>query len=510
MILLAEMLYWLKINVLPKLYTTTTKQWRLNMKTMIAVLNKGGENAVPTVLNVLEKVHTQKINCFGLATPSKIIKQNASIVTTSNTKSQIAVAYASNALGEPKLLSLEKATLVFDGRIYSTTPKALLSQFLAKKMKPSDLRKATSSFFKTEGDFSIILAQEDQILAARDPVGVQPLYYGENKSVVALASNRKALWILGINEPKSFPPGNLAVVKREGFKFEPVKTLSYGEPKVIGLTEAAEQLQELLQHSVRERVSGLKKVGVAFSGGLDSSLVAVLAKKCGVSVLLIHVSLENQTETDEALKAAEELQLPIQVHLYKQSDVEKIVPKVIELIEEPDPIKASIGVPFYWNSKEAAAAGYRVLLAGQGADELFGGYQRYVTEYIQFGNEKVRKTMFHDVAAIHESNIERDEKICDYHDVELRLPFASYPVAEFAMSLPSELKFEKNADSLRKLVLRKVAENLGVPEDITKKPKKAVQYGTGINNAIKKIAKKHNATIAEYIGGLFEEVNKKF
>jgi len=111
--------------------------------------------------------------------------------------------------------------------------------------------------------------------------------------------------------------------------------------------------------------------------------------------------------------------------------------------------------------------------------------------------------MFDDAVRLHESNIERDVKICGFHDVELRLPFAAYAIVDFALSLPLELKIERKADSLRKLVLRKVAENMGLPAAIAKKPKKAVQYSTGINDALKKIAKRQNATVNEYLNKLF-------
>ena len=76
----------------------------------------------------------------------------------------------------------------------------------------------------------------------------------------------------------------MGFVNKEGFKFKPVKTLSYIEPKSITIDEAAKQLQTLLEESIKRRVQGLKEVAVAFSGGLDSSLVAFLANKCGVKV----------------------------------------------------------------------------------------------------------------------------------------------------------------------------------------------------------------------------------
>jgi asparagine synthase (glutamine-hydrolysing) len=190
--------------------------------------------------------------------------------------------------------------------------------------------------------------------------------------------------------------------------------------------------------------------------------------------------------------------------LFKDSDVEMILPKVVELIEEPDPIKASIGVPFYWAAEKAAEGNFKVMLAGQGADELFGGYQRYVNEYCKDGIEAVRKTMFNDVIRIHDSNLERDLKITSFHNVELRVPFGSFDLAEFALGLPVELKIENKTDTQRKLVLRKTAMNVGLPNLMTEKPKKAVQYSTGINDAVKRIAKKNQKTVNEFINELFQ------
>ncbi len=353
------------------------------------------------------------------------------------------------------------------------------------------------------------MLREGWIAAGRDPIGVQPLYYGENRDIAAFATNRTALWRLGIENPSSFPPGTLAFADKDGFKFKPVKTLTYTEPKQVTLDQAAETLQALLTESIERRVHGLKEVAVAFSGGLDSSIIAYLAAKQGIKVNLLHVSMENEPETEEAIAAAEALNLPMQVDLYKDSDVEAALPKVVELIEEADPVKTSIGVPFYWAAEQATQAKHKVMLAGQGADELFGGYQRYVNECVKEGSEKVRRTMFDDVVNIHVSNLERDLKITGSFDVELRLPFASYQLAEFALGLPLECKIENKPDTLRKLVLRKVAQNIGMPASIADKPKKAVQYSTGINDAVKRIAKKQEKTVNEYVGELFESVKSQ-
>ena len=476
------------------------------MKVTVAVLDKQGKSVVERVLGVLNSFNVRQPSHFGLVSPKKnLFEKNVEILRKQAVASSTLAGYITSkpkASSEYENLQLDDAALLFAGRVYSPAVKTAFTEQVAKE--PLHFEAALQSLMgQADGDYMFLILKDGWIAAARDPIGVQPLYYGENKAIVAFSTNRKTLWKLGIENPVSFPPGNLAFADRESFQFKPIKTLTYTDPTPITMDDASKTLQILLERSIQRRVHGLKEFVVAFSGGLDSSLVAFLASKCGVKVDLLHVSLENQAETEEAMKAADELNLPLYVHLFKDSDVERTLPKVVELIEEPDPIKASIGLPFYWAAEKAVEAGFKVMLAGQGADELFGGYQRYVNECSQDGNDIARMTMFNDVVKIHERNLERDLKICGFHDLELRLPFASFELAEFAIALPIELKIENKTDTLRKLVLRKVALNVGMPASIAEKPKKAVQYSTGINDAIKRIAKKHETSVKEYINEIF-------
>lgn len=478
------------------------------MKVTIAVLDKNGDNAVKKILDVLNSFDEGVPSHFGLISPRKsLFEKNVEIIKKQGLESMNVAGYVtsqSKSASGYEFLQLSDVAVLFEGRVYSSVPKAAVTELVAKE--PLHCEAALQTIIEqADGDYSFLMLKEGWIAAGRDPIGVQPFYFGENRDIAAIATNKKALWKLGIENPISFPPGNLAFVNKEGFKFKQVKTLSYLEPKTISIDDAAKQLQTLLEEAIQRRVQGLKEIAVAFSGGLDSSVVAFLASKCGVKVNLLHVSLENQVETEEAIIAADELNLPLVVDLFKDSDVETTLPKVVELIEEPDPIKASIGLPFYWAAEKAAEAGFKVMLAGQGADELFGGYQRYVNQCCKEGSEKARKTMFNDVVKIHESNLERDLKITGFHNVELRLPFASFDLAEFALSLPLECKIENKVNTLRKLALRKMALDAGVPPSIAQKPKKAVQYSTGINDAIKRIAKSHEKTVNEYINELFQQ-----
>jgi asparagine synthase (glutamine-hydrolysing) len=145
-------------------------------------------------------------------------------------------------------------------------------------------------------------------------------------------------------------------------------------------------------------------------------------------------------------------------------------------------------------------------LAGQGADELFGGYRRYLNLYTRFGESAAEKAMVSDIAKMHEQNFEQAFKACSFHNIELRLPLVSYPLVEFALSLPLNFKIVSKNDALRKFVLRKTAEKLGLPKQIVYKPKKAVQYATGVDKALKKLAKRQNLPVRQYLQRIFKNV----
>ena len=476
------------------------------MRISVAVLDKKGDSAPTTALTALKAMKVGEGERFGLASSGIFMQgKDASRLQKKNRCSQVAIAtlFSEQLLQDSiQFLKFPDAAIAFDGRIYSPKTRIPFTREMVEKSQQHE--KTIAGLLKTtESDFTLVIAEPERILAARDPIGVRPLYYGENDAFASVGSNRKVLWEIGIKKTDSFPPGHIAVVSRAGFRFKPIKTLDYVETKPINMEIAAFSLQKLLKRSVCRRVHDLDEVAVAFSGGLDSSLVAFLAKNCGVNVQLLHVSLRNQPEIKQAKKAAEELKLPLGIFLFEKEDVANAAIKVVDIIEDSDPIKLAIGIPFYWTAQKASETGFKVLLAGQGADELFGGYKRYLNEYCLNGKDQTERAMFFDVTKIHESNLERDTKICDFQNVELRLPFASFKVAEFATRLPIDLKIEARADSLRKLILRKAAENMGLPASITMKPKKAIQYATGITSALKRLAKINKVSISQYISRIF-------
>jgi asparagine synthase (glutamine-hydrolysing) len=483
------------------------------MSTIAAVLHKKGQDATETELAMLKTMKTQNIEAYGIGSPSTIkTKKTIDQFGSQEMDSPIIIGCTFSRIfrrDRPQPLSLEDATLVFDGRIFPADEQNCDAQVFARKL-PRNREESARTFIKqTEGDFAFAVAEPGRLIVGRDSLGVRPLYYGENAVSAALASQRKALWKIGIEKVESFHPGHVALVSESGFKFSSARTLTYSKPKRATMEAASRRLRTLLERAVRERVAGLKEVAVAFSGGLDSSILAFLAKKSGVNVELVHASLRKQPETEHAKTMADELRLPIHSILFTEDDLLEALPIVLCLIEEPDPVKASIGIPFYWVAEKTAKMKLKVMLAGQGADELFAGYRRYVDDYIQRGREKAEETVFRDAVGMHKSNFERDAKICNFHGVEIRLPFAAYQIVRFAVNLPIELKIQPTDITLRKLVLRNLARNLGLPQPIVNRPKKAVQYSTGVSKTLTKIARQNHRSLKEYLQETFQAAMKE-
>lgn len=479
------------------------------MGAIAAAVSKTGENVVPKVAVMLKELTHRGFDYHGIATPNSVIlAKSIEEMGIKKLDSSIALGHNLSRVflrDRPQPFHSKGFSLVFEGRLFPSSGVSEVDEVM-EKLKLNPQKNARHVIEELDGSYVFAIACPDSVIAGRDTLGTNPLYYGKNETACAVASERKALWALGIKNVKPFPPGNLAVINACGFSFTPVKPVTRPPIRSLKMEVAAKYLQDLLLQSTMERVADLEKVVVAFSGGLDSSVIAMLAKICGANIHLVSVGLEGQLEAQRAEAAAEALGLPLHFQTYTLDDVEGVLPKVLWLIEEPDVMKVGIAVPFYWVAAVASKLGYNILLAGQGSDELFGGYQRYLRKYVQHGIAAVQAIMYHDIALSYERNFQRDNQICSFHKVELRLPFVDREVTRFSLSLPVNLKIESAQDHLRKRVLRHVAQRLGMPSFIANRAKKAIQYATGVDRALRKLARKKGLTPQKYVKRIFREV----
>lgn len=482
------------------------------MGAAIAIVSKRDENVTPKAVKMLNILRHRGAEAYGLSDGEKITitKSLEDINSTSMKSNMVLGCNFKQMLPEDALQLMEIGDLkvLFEGRTFPPSEKSEVSGLI--KRSGGDVWKAARDMINMlNGSFIfIILKKGRKLIVGRDPIGGVPLYLGEDEHVYALASERKALWSIGIEDRiKSFPPGNLAEICDGNARLVPVKTI---KRRIMGSLEEKDvikRLHDLLLNSIRRRTADVKEVSIAFSGGLDSSIIAALAKKIKIEALLICVGLEGSKELEYAEKMAESIGLPFRVEEYALDRVEKDLRKVLWLIESANALRASIGIPIFWTAEVSSKMGYRILLSGQGSDEIFAGYHKYLRDYGKLEG-KIEDILYHDALSLYETSLEQDEKICSFHNVEVRFPYADYELMSFALSLPAMLKIESETDPLRKRILRKLAENIGLPPEAYLRPKKAIQYGTGVTKVLGKLGKKMGLGIRDFISQLFEEVKQ--
>ena len=223
----------------------------------------------------------------------------------------------------------------------------------------------------------------------------------------------------------------------------------------------------------------------ALSGGVDSSLVAVLAQReC------LAVGLTGSHDLLRAQHAAELLNLSCTSAAITQPEIEAALPCVIAAIPTKDPVNTSIALTQYFIARSAAELGFRRIITGQGADELFGGYSRYLS------TETLADDLAADVAGLG-AQVIRDQSVAALHGTYLSMPFMDIRVVRAAAKIPAD---EKVHDGKRKIPLRAVAERY-MPEELAWYEKKAMQYGSGIWGELKKLARKngYKTSVQDYI-----------
>ena len=149
--------------------------------------------------------------------------------------------------------------------------------------------------------------------------------------------------------------------------------------------------------SMKKRVSDFKKIGIVFSGGIDSVIVAYLAKQMVPEVVCYTSGIKDSNDIINSLAIAKSLDLKLEVEEMSEQDVENVIPKIINIIEDDNMGQIEVAIPIYGAVKLAHEQGIRVMLTGQGADELFGGYSWYSKIVKKYGYEKILEYMIKDL-----------------------------------------------------------------------------------------------------------------
>jgi asparagine synthase (glutamine-hydrolysing) len=214
-------------------------------------------------------------------------------------------------------------------------------------------------------------------------------------------------------------------------------------------------------------------MGVFLSGGIDSTVIAALMRAHVGSPQSFAVGVQNGLDLEAARFAARALDTVHYECSYSLTDVDRELERIIYHLESYDPALVRSAVPCYFLSK-LAADHVKVVLTGEGADELFGGYAYFAD--IQEAHD-VHRECVRLLFGLHAMNLQRVDRMTMAHGLEGRVPFLDVEFVDWAMSLDPELK-RRRPGLLEKQLLRKAASEL-IPREIAERPKLEFSHGSG-------------------------------
>ncbi len=346
-------------------------------------------------------------------------------------------------------------------------------------------KEGLSCFESIEGEFAIAYFDEEgSHLVARDPFGVKPLYYAKKDGTLYIAPEIKAL--IDLDVPiKEAPPGSYLDDKNGWVKYYKVPRIE--ENKDLTLEEAEEKMRHLLYLAVEERIKGEKNIGFYLSGGLDSSIVAALASEISpVPIDAYTVGVKGSQDIEYAKIVAARIGAKHHIYTYKLDEMLEVLPRVIFHLESFDCAYVRSSIPNYIAARYAAKDGRKVMMTGEGADEIFAGYsylktldsEQEITDEIEGFLKNLSKT-----------GLQRVDRMNSAHGLDCRVPFLKPALLELVQQFPLDWKLHDREEDepIDKWILRRAfVSELG--SKVAWREKQQFDQGSGSSDMLTAVA----------------------
>jgi len=329
--------------------------------------------------------------------------------------------------------------------------------------------------------FAIVERPTSRVYLARDPVGVKPLYWSHLQGTLSIASEVKALVPAGAPITEVAPghhgwgsPDAAPVLS----PYVDLMTLAEGEDPIDDPEEACRMVRNALVDSIRVRVDTDLTVGVILSGGLDSSIILTHAARMHPDCVAFTIGTEDSDDVRFARRLAKDLGVrheivelrPADIHL---DDIRSAI-RMSELTEYGDVINSAVTRPLF---ERVHQCGVKVVLSGDGSDELFGGYSMYREVSSPLSQQLFR----HNIRNLSRTELQRVDRVSMGQGVEARVPFLDLSLVKLALQIPIDLKVR---DGVEKWVLRRAFADL-LPDYVLQRRKNPMSHSSGLHERIR-------------------------
>ncbi len=333
------------------------------------------------------------------------------------------------------------------------------------------------------GMYAFCVAHPDGgVVLGRDPLGIKPLYWADVDDRVVVASELAAFAPELREDVEEFPPGHVWTPEDGLRRVVDLRHDPLGGGAGIGAVftdrdDALVAVREAVVEAVRERMMADVPLGVFLSGGLDSSVVAAIMAReapAGTVVRSFAAGTEGSSDLAAARVVADHLGLEHHERVYTDDEVVDVLPQVVRSTESYEPSLIRSAVPNYLLS-ELAARHVKVVLTGEGADELFAGYHHLR----DLSADDLAAAIVEGIDVLHHLNLQRADRVSMAFGLEARVPFLARQVLEVAQRVPVEWKLlgEDGRPQAQEKALLREAFAGWLPEEILWRRKE--QFGDG-------------------------------
>lgn len=330
--------------------------------------------------------------------------------------------------------------------------------------------------------FACVLWDGKHMLAARDPLGIKTMFYGYNNQNLYLASELKALKSV-TDDIHEFPPGHYM---DETGAFKKYASLTPSRPQKRlsdNLETIIADLRQIIDRSFSSRVNFSVPTASLLSGGMDSSVISLLATKAirglrGSEARLktFAIGVGESDDIKSARIVAKHLNTDHEELLVSIEEMAQVLPEVIYYLESFDPSLVRSSVANYLISRQAREEGYEVLLSGEGGDEIFCGYS-YLKDLptSEIANEQIKCLSY-----LHNNAALRLDRMNQCHSIRVITPLISSELLDYALALPTDVKLhsDESGNQIEKWIFRKAYES-DLPSLITQRRKAEFSQGSG-------------------------------
>lgn len=348
------------------------------------------------------------------------------------------------------------------------------------------------------GTFALVIAGGDgRFVATRDTIGVAPLYWARRDDTVLFASELKAFDADWRADVEPFPAGHAWTPERGLRPWRPfavdapvlMRSLAPDEEPPAWVFDA---VRDTLVRAVEAALAAEVPVGVFLSGGLDSSIVTAIAARAarrdGWTLPTFAAGLPGSADLVAASKVAEHTGTSHHERVYSAEEAIDLVPEVIWVLESFDPTLVHSAVPNHLVAK-LAGRHVKVVLIGEGADELFAGYSHYAS---LDAPEELHEELVDTIRGLHIGGLQRVDRVTSANAVEARIPFLELDMVELALALPPAWKVTR-PDRPAKWLLRRAFEGW-LPDEVLWREKAQFGQGTGMGDVLRE---HFNAAVSE-------------